>query len=122
MKTGAVTHVFRGHSSTVKCMAWDSTHISLLATGGRDGSICLWDLRVSEKRRSGDSEVMVAAPVMTIHDAHDDTKSKTKPRVKGKQNPAHRTITNLLYPDCDPYGLVSSGSFDGWVAFTSMDA
>jgi len=114
VRTGSITHVLRGHSSTVKCMAWDPTHSSLVSTGGRDGSICLWDLRVSDRQRSGDTEVMVVAPCVSIYGAHEDLKSKSKPKgKKGKQISAPRTITNLLYPDCDPYGLVSSVSFDG---------
>lgn len=113
--TGSVTHVCRGHTSTVKCMAWDPTHTSLVSTGGRDGSICLWDLRVSERRRSGDSDISVVAPTIQIYNAHEDFDSKGKPSVKkGKQNSA-RTVTSLLYLDCDPYGFVSGGSFDGWV-------
>ncbi|KDR83394.1 hypothetical protein GALMADRAFT_235500 [Galerina marginata CBS 339.88] len=112
-KTGQITHVLRGHTSTVKCMAWDPSNASLLATGGRDGAICLWDLRVGEQSRdSGD--LAAVSPVTTIHGAHEDTtvKSKPKPR-KGKQSPAPRTITNVLYPESQPFSLVSSSSFDG---------
>jgi len=93
-------------------MAWDPTNPSLLATGGRDGAIYLWDLRVGQHHDGGN--LFAANPMMTIHGAHENTivKSKPKPR-KGKQNSAPRTITNLLYPESQPYGLVSSGSFDG---------
>lgn len=114
LNTGSVTHALRGHTSTVKCTAWDPSHKSLLATGGRDGAICLWDLRIGKWHQSGDAGVMLASPVVTIHGSHEDTTVKSKPKVrKGKQRPATRSITSLLYPDCDPYGLVSSGSFDG---------
>ena len=113
-ETGAITHVLRGHNSTVKCMAWDPVNSSLLATGGRDGAICLWDLRVGQHHDDGN--VFAATPVITIHGAHENTiiKSKPKPR-KGKQISAPRTITNLLYPESHSNGLVSSGSFDGSV-------
>jgi len=71
-------------------------------------------MRVGELQRSGDLEIVTSSPVITIHGAHEDTliKSKPKPR-KGKQNPTPRSVTNLLYPEGHPYGLVSSGSFDG---------
>ncbi|KAF8974630.1 WD40 repeat-like protein [Flammula alnicola] len=119
LKTGAITHVLRGHTSTVKCMAWDPSNKSLLATGGRDGAICLWDLRVGERLQN--SELIAAGPVMTIHGAHEETiiKSKPKPR-KGKQNPTPRTITNILYPNSQPYGLVSSSSFDGILRYWDL--
>lgn len=111
--TGTITHVLGGHVSTIKCMAWDPNHTSLLATGGRDGAICLWDLRVTEQRQAEEG-LIAPSPVMTIYGAHEDTvtKSKPKPR-KGKQVPTPRTVTNLLYPESQPFGLVSSSSFDG---------
>ncbi|KAF4619114.1 hypothetical protein D9613_005542 [Agrocybe pediades] len=112
VETGATTHVLRGHTSTVKCVSWDSNNASLLATGGRDGAICLWDLRLAEKLQ--DDEIGYANPAIVIHGAHEDTtiKSKPKPR-KGKQNPVPRSITNILYPDTLPFSLISSSSHDG---------
>jgi denticleless len=99
-------------------MAWDPINSSLLATGGRDGAICLWDLRVGQHH--GDGNVFAATPVITIHGAHEDTIVKSKPKSrKGKQNPAPRTITNLLYPESHSNGLVSSSSFDGSVTIFS---
>ncbi|KAF9485426.1 WD40 repeat-like protein [Pholiota conissans] len=118
-KTGAITHVLRGHNSTVKCVAWDSSNRSLVATGGRDGAICLWDLRIGERLQGND--LIAVGPVLTIHGAHEDTiiKSKPKPR-KGKQQPTPRTITSLLYPDSAPYGLVSSSSSDGILRYWDL--
>lgn len=112
LKTGTITHVLRGHTSTVKCIAWEPTNASLLATGGRDGAICLWDLRVGERYQNGD--IMASTPVMTIHGAHEDTLDKSKPKTRrGKQNPAPRSITNVLYPELEPFSLISSSSSDG---------
>ncbi|KAF8165013.1 WD40 repeat-like protein [Crassisporium funariophilum] len=117
--TGTMTHVLRGHSGTVKCAAWDPTHSSLLATGGRDGAICLWDLRVGEQQQAG--EVVGISPVMTIYGAHEDTLAKGKPRARrGKQVASTRAVTNVLYPDSQPYGLVSSGSFDGILQYWDL--
>ncbi|KAH9482588.1 Denticleless protein-like protein A [Psilocybe cubensis] len=111
-ETGVITNVLRGHTSTVKCLSWDPSNTSLLATGGRDGAICLWDLRVGE--RVHDTETTASAPVMTIFGAHENTTVKSKPKSrKGKQNPSPRTVTNLLYPGSEPFSIVSSGSFDG---------
>ncbi|TFK76171.1 WD40 repeat-like protein [Pluteus cervinus] len=106
-------HVLRGHTATVKCVTWDPTHQDLLTTGGRDGTICLWDLRAGEQRRQeGDSSFI--EPVITILGAHDEGGSVGKPRPRRKKNvPIPRSITNVLYPERQPYGLVSSGSSDG---------
>ncbi|KAF8803836.1 WD40 repeat-like protein [Phlegmacium glaucopus] len=120
--TGTITHVLRGHSSTIKCMAWDPSHTSLLATGGRDGVICLWDLRVSEQRQA-EEDIITPSPVMSIYGAHEDTVIKTKPKPKprnGKQGPTPRTVTNLLYPESQPFGLVSSSSFDGILQYWDL--
>ena len=109
-------HILRGHTGTVKCVAWDPRYDGqVLCGGGRDGSICLWDLRAGEM--SQESRAM--NPVMTITNAHDDSdkspKRNAKPRGKrmlAKQDPL-KSITHLLYTDCHPSGIVSSGSFDG---------
>lgn len=107
-----VTHVLSGHTSTVKCSSWDPTNPSLLASGGRDGTICLWDLRVSAQ--SGEFETI--QPVMSVYGAHEDTVNKSRPKVRrGKNAPAPRSITGLLYPDSEPFGLISSCSFNGCV-------
>ena len=111
--TGTITHALGGHSSTIKCMAWDPSHAGLMATGGRDGSICLWDLRVAEQRQT-EGDIITPSPVMTIYDAHGDTAIKNKPNArKGKPVPSPRSVTNLLYSQSQPFGLVSSGSYDG---------
>ncbi|KAK2466468.1 hypothetical protein APHAL10511_002110 [Amanita phalloides] len=120
----STTHVLRGHASTVKCIAWDPNHHDLLATGGRDGSICFWDLRIGKKRKTNDDEDDYATcePVAVIKGAHeaahiDGGKLKTK---RGKKDPLPRTVTGLLYPDIVPYGFVSSGAFDGILRYWDL--
>lgn len=111
--TSETIQTLRGHSGTVKKIAWHPTHRDLLCTGGRDGAICVWDLRVGENRTDDASTL---SPVMIIADAHEDVQptGKCKPR-KGHQH-APKTVTGLLYKDTDPYELISSSSFDGYVA------
>ena len=105
-------HVLHGHQSTVKCVTWDPSHDgTLLYSGGRDGSICLWDLRVGEQRRENGT----LAPVLTISKAHESLAKSPKPKgrrmLTAKEPP--KSITHLLYTDSHPYGIVSSSSFDG---------
>ena len=89
----------------------------MLATGGRDGTICIWDLRIGKKTMVDQEEANYATcePVVVIKGAHEDAhinggKLKAK---RGKKDPLPRTVTSLLYPEGDSYGLVSSGAFDG---------
>ncbi|KAG6903357.1 hypothetical protein C0995_013110 [Termitomyces sp. Mi166 len=105
-----VIYALRGHTSTVKCAAWDPSNVNLLSTGGRDGAIYLWDLRIAGiKDEEGGPTVL--KPVISIPGAHEDSTSKMRRR--GKKTPAPRSVTSLLYPEIGTYGLVSSGSFDG---------
>ncbi|KAF6762574.1 cell division cycle protein cdt2 [Ephemerocybe angulata] len=117
VKTGTITHALQGHSSTIKCVTWDPNHQKLLATGSRDGTICLWDLRTSE--RHGDSELHLAQPVRMIHGAHQEPQLKGKGRAR-KGLSAPPGITSLLYPDALTYGLVSSGSADGILKYWDL--
>ncbi|KZT72668.1 WD40 repeat-like protein [Daedalea quercina L-15889] len=122
-----VLHVLHGHAGTVKCVAWDPAYDGdVLCTGGRDGGICVWDLRVGERctstrrrTRSGAGEEAAEdgglKPVMSIPGAHEDGKpSKARGR-KSKVTPAAamRSITSLVYLEGNPHTLISSGSYDG---------
>ncbi|KAF8665676.1 hypothetical protein AX16_000129 [Volvariella volvacea WC 439] len=112
VKKEQITHILRGHTSTVKCIAWEPGRDDLLATGGRDGTICLWDLRLASSQETEDAPVV--DPVLTILGAHESVKIVGKPRPRRRKSvPAPKSITNLLYPEANPYALISSSSFDG---------
>ncbi|PPQ63968.1 hypothetical protein CVT24_009091 [Panaeolus cyanescens] len=112
-RTGTITHVLKGHTSTVKCATWDPHHGSILASGGRDGTICIWDVRVGEtSTRPNGEELCSVAPVITIQGAHEDSLKKT-PRARTKGTVTPRTITDVLYSELHANQLISSGSFDG---------
>ena len=97
-------------------MAWDPSHVDLLSTGGRDGTISIWDLRTEGKK--DEDGVTTLSPVIQLLGAHGEAKGKGRPK-KGKGTPAPRSVTHLLYPEIGPYGLITSGSFDGYVLLTS---
>lgn len=116
VESETITYALRGHKSTVKCVAWDPKHKDLLSSGGRDGALCFWDLRIAAKQNEENIDVL--SPVMTIFGAHEDVTVKGTPKVnRGKKVPMPRSVTNVLYPECNPYGIVSSGSYDGYVTY-----
>ncbi|CCM02813.1 uncharacterized protein FIBRA_04925 [Fibroporia radiculosa] len=115
--------VLRGQESTVRCVAWDPSRDDILCTGGRNGSICVWDLRVGEGRShvisdfdTGSAVSGILAPVLVVPGAHEDSGRQLKPRGrKGKITPSStlHSITNLLYDEANPTCIISSGSTDG---------
>ncbi|KAI0332507.1 WD40 repeat-like protein [Cubamyces sp. BRFM 1775] len=112
-------HTLRGHEGTVKTVAWGPSHDGdILCTGGRDGGICLWDLRVGERSVGGE-----VPPVLSIPKAHDLERKPARSRtsrgkvVAGTPLPG---ITHLLYTDTHPHGVVSSCSSDGVLNFWDL--
>ena len=122
MASGAETlRHLRGHTGSVKSIAWDKRrHGDILYSGGRDGAICVWDLRVGENVVVGDEDTATSlgTPVIMIPNAHPDAGKTNTPRGRkgkfGHPTPL-RSVTSLLYSEADPYGLISSGSIDGYV-------
>nr|GAT53910.1 small monomeric GTPase [Mycena chlorophos]GAT53911.1 small monomeric GTPase [Mycena chlorophos] len=105
--TATPIQTLRGHSSTIKCLAWDISHPDLLSSGGREGKICIFDVRVG------------GHPVQTILAAHEEfTASGKRKQVKGKQTP--RSVTGLVYSDVNPFELITSGSADAMLRCWDM--
>ncbi|KAJ7781514.1 WD40 repeat-like protein [Mycena metata] len=112
LRTTNTVQTLHGHHGTVKCVSWDPAHPELLSTGGRDGLVCIWDLRVGENRPGPEAAGLL--PVVSISAAHEDIGVNGKRKVpKGKQAPIPKSVTGLLYSDANPYQLISSGSSDG---------
>ncbi|KII95850.1 hypothetical protein PLICRDRAFT_96930 [Plicaturopsis crispa FD-325 SS-3] len=103
--TGRPLALLLGHAGTVKCVEWDPQHADLLCTGGRDGELRIWDLRVAMK------EGRAGGAVLAIKDAHEDVAPRRGRRPKSA--PKARSVTNVLFLETEPCGIVSSGSFDG---------
>ena len=110
LATGKTLHLLRGHTSTVKTVQWNPQHASLLSTGGRDGGIRVWDLRIAARPSHG---VTSHASVMAIDGAHGEDKPANSRGGRRKAAPSARTVTSLVYPEGRSDRLISSGSFDG---------
>ena len=106
---GKTLHILRGHTSTVKTVTWDPQHVSLLCTGGRDGGIRVWDLRIAGSTTRG---LASHSPVTVIDGAHGEDK-RTNKGGRRKLAPTARTVTSLVYAEGRSERLISSGSFDG---------
>ena len=74
----------------------------MLSTGGRDGSILLWDLRCHEE-----------GPVVKVVKAHEEMPVKGKRARPSKPGAMARSVTDLVYSPYASYTLYSSGTFDG---------
>lgn len=104
-----------GHTQSVKCVAWEPENGNVLCSGGRDGSILVWDLRAGENRRASTGRGELG-PSLVIPQAHKDVGSRCTPN--GRK--VARSITSLTYAIGRPYSIISSGSFDGCVVFVFL--
>ncbi|KAF7355059.1 WD40 repeat-like protein [Mycena sanguinolenta] len=109
VETRTVIRALHGHEGTVKCASWDPSHPDLLSTGGRDGLVCIWDLRVSENRPG--QETASLHPVLNIPAVHEDLGAHAKRKTPKGKKP--KSVTGLLFSDANPYHLITSGSSDG---------
>lgn len=99
LRSGASTHSLAGHSGAVLTVAWHPNREHILASGGSDGLIRLWDVR-----RSASS-----LGVLDMDDSVglvQETNSQMRSRERGK---AHGGAVNGLTWDSDGTYLVSCG-------------
>jgi DNA excision repair protein ERCC-8 len=50
LRSGAASHQLQGHDRGISCLSWSPTSSVILASGSKDGSIRLWDIRKSGSR------------------------------------------------------------------------
>ena len=81
-----------GHTQSVKCVAWEPEKGNMLCSGGRDGSIHVWDLRVGENWRASTDHGELG-PCLIIPQAHKDVGTRSTPN--GRK--VARSITSLTY-------------------------
>ncbi|KAM0746748.1 WD40 repeat-like protein [Meredithblackwellia eburnea MCA 4105] len=102
---------FVGHTCTIKNVAWDPFDPHMLSTASRDGTIHVWDSRVSpvgvEPGTHDYDPALGKNAVVVIKNAH-GTKGKA---AKGRS--ALQSVTAVSYLRHQPNLLASAGSCDG---------
>ncbi|KAK0411395.1 hypothetical protein QR680_005633 [Steinernema hermaphroditum] len=99
-----------GHTKTVRGLATWRNDPYTFATGGRDGAICLWDIREPPSEAcitKGPSEIILDAHLQTNLHADVGLPPKTPTRKKAVPTPHMPNVTSLVYIDDN---LLVSGS------------
>lgn len=86
--------ILSGHSGAVKCVGWSVTNPGIVYTGGRDGEILLWDLRVSETGRI-------------------INRMKEAPSKRSKGDGTTKSVTAIIQATGGQRELISASSYDG---------
>lgn len=116
----------RAHTASVKRIEFQpGSGSKILASAGRDGTICLWDLRVKGQPLGGGrrarlhvtemaEELSVLAPVLEIYDAHNPKPKNKNASQKTKQSTiagrSDFSITSLSFLDSSRSHLLASAS------------
>lgn len=98
LRSGASTHSLAGHSGAVLAVSWHPSREHILASGGSDGQVRLWDVR-----RSASS-----LGVLDMDDSagFGSSSSKARSRERGK---SHSGAVNGVLWDSSGDSLISSG-------------
>jgi DNA excision repair protein ERCC-8 len=104
LRSGAAAHALAGHAGGVLSVAWSPTEEYVLASGGTDGSVRLWDVR----RSAGQLGVLDMDD--SVGDPHwRSTKVPQQPIGRGK---AHDAAVNGVVWTADGRHIVSTGHDD----------
>ncbi|KZV64115.1 WD40 repeat-like protein [Peniophora sp. CONT] len=100
LHTETITAALHGHARSQKCIKWCPKQDWLLSTGSRDGSICVWDLRV----HGG----VFRDPEIQIRRAH------SQPEITSSTT----TVTDLLYTT--EHSIYSAGAADAILKYWDL--
>lgn len=103
--------IFKGHSSSIKCVACQPNSKNVFATASRDGSIMIWDTRCN-KNQDGSFQ-----SVITIRDAHNAAsllpgtpKHRAKRRICNLSGNPLNSVTSIIFQNDNL--LFSAGTAD----------
>lgn len=107
--------VLSGHRASVKTVATSNTSEYVLASGGRDGKLCVWDVRIqgrSSRRLNGSRSVM---PVLEYDNAHSPHDKKICRRTKKPRYTSAPSVTSLCFLPGGSGNVIVSGGVDGCI-------
>lgn len=119
------TRIFQGHSRSVKTAAFRKTDSAVFATGGRDGSILIWDTRAAlsvEMASRADNCIFSghagghAGPGTPVSHRKRTGSRQNTPKVPA--NVSSSSITGLVFQDDNT--LISCGAGDGLIKVWDM--
>lgn len=116
LDTSTQLHCLTGHVGSVKSVSQSTQNGNIFVTGARDGTINVWDVRVSESSTTSQNHT----PVHTIPFAHQSpdsspTHSSANQRRKSSLNADRLSVTTVLFNKTDPHTFVSSSAADSIV-------
>ena len=110
VQTQVELRAFHGHRGSVKAVASLDAHV--FASGARDGTVCIWDARLTQER-----------PVTMLADVHaPPAGAALKRRRSGHPTPASVSSILFLGEDVASAKLVSAGATDGAIKLWDMRA
>ncbi|GAA97797.1 uncharacterized protein L969DRAFT_19163 [Mixia osmundae IAM 14324] len=107
VKTGNCVGELVGHQGSVKTVDWHPHDHHLVATGSRDGTVRLWDVRAPAADGNG------LLCVNLIRNAHCEPKKGMRDIMPA----ARRSVTSVTFIPNQDHLLASAGSADGMVRF-----
>lgn len=99
--------IFRGHTASIKSVDFSPTNSSLFASGSRDGSIMVWDVRGSFQLKA-ENVIKNAHPIQAVTEVKT---SRTKKRATPSTTSGVSSVTSVLFQN--DYTLISAGAADG---------
>lgn len=105
--------MFSGHTRSIKTIAVSHSDTSTFATGGRDGTIIVWDTRAKSQVCACLHDCQTILPEKVIHNSHHVTHKVITPKGKTKKNQLNtisgaNSVTGLVFRDVGT--LVSCGA------------
>lgn len=89
-----------GHDGSVKTVAQHTAMPSIIASGGRDGAVCVWDTRmpttVMQTQSAATTGVASIAPVAVIMNAHTPTAHSNRVKKKQKQQQQQQQRSGIV--------------------------
>ncbi|PWN19114.1 WD40 repeat-like protein [Microstroma glucosiphilum] len=123
--TLSCVHSFVGSRGTSRAIEWDPhSGGNLLASGGRDGAIHVYDLRMAQKEAVISTDSTIAddadkleptSPLLSLWSAHAPSPALTAAGFRARSNTTAKGVTSLIYHPHRPHALFTAGCADATI-------